>query len=72
MMNIYREMIPELGGYLTDKDKVHLPRIELFMQEIARREPLYFQQRAIDEKEEAYAGEKYREHYYKVGPLERR
>ena len=36
------------------------------MQEIGRREPLYFQQRAIDEKDTEYAGENYSEHYYKV------
>ena len=66
MMNIYRDIMPKLGGYLTNKDQLHLPRIELFLQEIARREPLYFQQRAIDEKDELYAGDDYRAHYYKV------
>lgn len=45
---------------------IHLSRVELFLQEIGRREPLYFQQRAIDEKDTEYAGENYSEHYYKV------
>ena len=53
MMNIYKEMLPSLGGYLTDKDKMQLYRVELFIQEVARREPLYFQQRAIDDKDAA-------------------
>jgi len=66
MMNVYRDMLPALGGYLTDKDRIHLPRVELFLQEISRREPLYFQQRAVDEKDEAYGTEDYRQHYYKV------
>ena len=67
MMNVYREMLPhKLGGYLTDKNAIHLGRVELFMQEIGRREPLYFQQRATDDKEPSYATDSYREHYYQV------
>ena len=45
---------------------IHLSRVELFLQEIGRREPLYFQQRAIDEKDSEYADNNYAEHYYKV------
>jgi hypothetical protein len=45
---------------------IHLSRVELFLQEIGRREPLYFQQRAIDEKDSEYANDNYAEHYYKV------
>jgi len=45
---------------------MHVPRVELFLQEIGRREPLYFQQRATDEKDAAYADEGYARHYYKV------
>lgn len=67
MMNIYRYMLPALGGYLTNKTQVHLQRLELFIQEVARREPLYFQQRAVDENDKEYSdAEKYRYHYYKV------
>ena len=64
MMNIYRDILPKLGGYLTDKAKVHVVRIEAFLQEVSRREPLYFQQRAIEEKDEIYAGDQYKQHYY--------
>lgn len=32
MMNVYRDMLPDLGGYLTDKANIHLPRLELFIQ----------------------------------------
>ena len=66
MMTVYREMLPNIGGYLTHKADVHLPRVELFLQALARREPLYFEQRAVEEKEAAYGGENYRAHYYKV------
>ena len=65
MMNVYRDLMPTLGGYLTDKSSMHLPRIELFLQEISRREPLYFQQRATDEKEPLFADDGYKSHYYK-------
>lgn len=64
MMNVYRDIMPSLGGYLTDKSKIHMPRVELFIQEIGRREPLYFQQRATDEKEPKYAEDSYKEFYY--------
>ena len=40
---------------------IHLPRTELFLQEIGRREPLYFQQRATDEKDLKYADDGYAE-----------
>lgn len=50
MLHVYRDMLPRLGGYLTDKAKIHLCRLELFLREIARREPLYFQYRAKEEK----------------------
>lgn len=66
MMNTYSDMLPKMGGYLTDKEAMHLPRLELFMQEIARREPLYFQQRAAEEKDPAYADDGYQDHYYGV------
>lgn len=64
MMNVYRDIMPSLGGYLTDKSQIHMPRVELFIQEIGRREPLYFQQRATDEKEPRYAEDGYKEFYY--------
>ena len=59
MMNTYQDM-PSTRGYLTDKSKIHLGRVELFIQEIARREPLYFQQRATEEKDKFYADDSYK------------
>jgi 5'-3' exonuclease len=67
MMITYRELFPRLGGYLTHKNKIHLPRVELFVQELARREPLYFAQRGIEEEVEEFKNPKeYAEYYYKV------
>ena len=66
MMNVYRDMLPDLGGYITNKSCIHLPRLEMFIQEISRREPLYFQQRAIDDRDKNYASDGYRKHYYEV------
>jgi 5'-3' exonuclease len=66
MMNVYRDMLPQLGGYLTQKEKIHLNRVELFLQEIARREPLYFQHRAAEEKDIDYASDNYKDHYYQM------
>jgi len=66
LMNLYRELLPSLGGYLTSKTHIHRARLELFLQEAARREPLYFEQRAAEEQESAYAGKGYRDHYYEV------
>jgi 5'-3' exoribonuclease 4 len=66
MMDIYRDMIPHIGGYLTNGNQLHLARIELFIQEISRREVLYFQHRAIIDKEAEYNTPRYKEHYYKT------
>jgi hypothetical protein len=66
MMTTYRDLLPRLGGYLSHKYSLHLPRMELFLQELARRETLYFEQRGADEQEPLYAGPGYRDHYYKV------
>lgn len=46
MMNAYKDMLPGLGGYLTEKTKVHLPRLELFFRELAKYEPPYFERRS--------------------------
>jgi len=48
MMNAYKDMLPALGGYLTDKTKIHLPRLELFFAELAKYEPHYFERRAME------------------------
>lgn len=66
MMSTYQDMFPVLGGHLVDKESLHLPRIELFMQELSRRETLYFEQRAVDDKEPRYKGIGYKDFYYQT------
>mmetsp|Transcript_22963 Transcript_22963/g.29979 ORF Transcript_22963/g.29979 Transcript_22963/m.29979 type:complete len:659 (-) Transcript_22963:392-2368(-) len=70
MMSCYREMLPKFGGYLTDKTKIHRLRFELFVSEIARREPLYFMQRGREEQDPGFANPQdplaYKDYYYKV------
>jgi 5'-3' exonuclease len=70
MIAVYKDMFPSLGGYLTKKNQIHLPRLELFLQEVARREPLYFQQRSIEENEQEYSiADQYKRHYYHVSTV---
>lgn len=64
LMDTYRQMLPALRGHLTNGEKIHLPRLELFLQEIARREPLYFEQRAADDHEPTYGTADYKACYY--------
>lgn len=66
MMDIYLQLMPTLGGYLVNSSSLHLPRIELFAQEVARSEKAFFQQRAFEENIPDYDPEKYREEYYRV------
>lgn len=65
IMAIYSDLVQKVG-YLTDKNKMHLPRVELLIQEVSRREPLYFMQRSVDEQVPEYGTPKYRDHYYLV------
>ena len=64
----YKEMLPNLGGYLTDKTRIHLPRLELYFRELARYETPYFQRRGLEEENptmgalDTYADEYYRCH----------
>ena len=51
MMTTYKDMLPRLGGYLTDKTRIHLPRLELFMRELSRYEPPYWRRRGEEERE---------------------
>ena len=66
MMDIYRDIMPTMRGYLTNACDFHLPRVELYILEISRRKALYFQRRSINDKEPEYATERYKEFYNKV------
>ncbi|KAM3570611.1 hypothetical protein VYU27_007328 [Nannochloropsis oceanica] len=54
--------------------QVHHGRLELFLREISRREPLYFQYRAKEDKDPLWQGDGYKDYYYQsklgIGPGE--
>jgi len=64
MMGAYKRLLPKMGGYLTDKSRIHFGRFELFMNDIARQEPLYFYRRGAAEKAVEYQSRSYPETYY--------
>lgn len=60
MMNVYKDLLPVFGGYLTDKGRIHLPRLELFLREMSRFEALYFKHRGTEEKNEMMNSKTYK------------
>ena len=51
MLNNYIDLLPEWGGYLTHKEKIHLDRFEQFIYNIAAFEEEHFKRRAYEENE---------------------
>lgn len=45
MMSVYKQMLPELGGYLTRGAQVDLVKVEKFIQKIGSYEDVIFQKR---------------------------
>jgi 5'-3' exonuclease len=66
LIDTYCKVLLQGGGYLTQKHQLHLPRVELFLQSLSAKEPLYFEQRSIDEGEQNYATSYYNDYYYLV------
>ncbi|CEL94169.1 unnamed protein product [Vitrella brassicaformis CCMP3155] len=65
ILALYIKLLPKLGGYLTDKAKLHPQRLEVFLRAISHSEALYFRRRAKLDDEPAFAdAEKYKDHYY--------
>ena len=46
MLRVYTDILPSLGGYLTDKDQLHFGRFEAFVRQLARNEAAYFEMKA--------------------------
>mmetsp|Transcript_22955 Transcript_22955/g.29739 ORF Transcript_22955/g.29739 Transcript_22955/m.29739 type:complete len:335 (-) Transcript_22955:119-1123(-) len=62
---IYRELAPTWGGFLTDEDKIHLPRFELFVRVLAAYEFKFFERRGTIEKIPQFQDpQQYRSFYY--------
>ena len=46
LLLVYQQLLPEFGGYLTDKARLHPDRLERLLAELAHDEPRYFAGRA--------------------------
>jgi len=64
MMAAYRELLPTAGGYLTDKERIHLPRLELMLRALAGYERTYWARRGAAEGDAAYGSDAYADRYY--------
>lgn len=51
MMSNYIDLLPEWGGYLTDKEKLHPKRLEQFLYNLAAYEEEHFKRRGYEENE---------------------
>ncbi|KAL6776318.1 XRN1 [Auxenochlorella protothecoides x Auxenochlorella symbiontica] len=48
MFDLYKELLPELGGYLTHAGKLHRGRLEVFLHKLANLEAKVLQERALE------------------------
>ncbi len=46
LMTVYRQLLPELGGYLCENGRPHLARVETFIQKVGSHEDAIFARRA--------------------------
>lgn len=66
MFGAYKELLPIMGGYLTDKHRIHPDRLEAFAARLAEEEFAYFQRRGLDEDILEYREpSRYRATYYR-------
>ncbi|KAK4528356.1 hypothetical protein GAYE_SCF55G6297 [Galdieria yellowstonensis] len=64
MFAVYKSLLPQMGGYLTERHRIHPQRTECFLQQVAKAERAYFQYRAMEENEPGFLGDDYRKYYY--------
>jgi len=73
MLSTYTDLLPKMGGYLTNKEKIHPDRFEQFLQYLMVYEAEHFSRRAVNENEPRWAAEEndsdersvsYRDFYY--------
>mmetsp|Transcript_12959 Transcript_12959/g.14877 ORF Transcript_12959/g.14877 Transcript_12959/m.14877 type:complete len:631 (+) Transcript_12959:409-2301(+) len=55
MMGTYMDMLPDWGGYLTDREKIHPRRFEEFMFSLSFYEQEHYKRRSYEEKEPGWA-----------------
>ena len=66
MLNVYTDLLPKMGGYLTKGEKIHPQRFQAFMDLLMTHEKAYFESRAVEEGEKRWAQDNYDEYYYKT------
>jgi len=67
MMSAYRDLLPAMGGHVTQKERIHLPRLEMVARSLAAYEAMYFERRGgLEGVPEYQDAETYADHYYKV------
>ena len=54
MLNNYIDLLPEWGGYLTNKEKIHPERFEQFLYNLAVFEGEHFKKRGYEENESGW------------------
>lgn len=65
MFRVYKQLLPEWGGYLTDRHRLHPDRLESFLARVCQGERSYFEHRAQTDDVSEYKTEKYRQAYYR-------
>lgn len=66
MFSIYKRLVPQWGGYITDRHRLHPDRLESFLGEVAQTELQYFHNRARTDQVPEYQGRGYRRAYYQL------
>lgn len=56
---IYKRILPQLGGYLTDRGNVYLDRAEVFLTELGKQEAKVFKQRLAEDAAQARRGHRF-------------
>lgn len=74
MLSTYTDLLPKMGGYLTNKEKIDPERLDLFLSYLMPYEAEHFQRRAVDENEKRWAlkedgtegASSYKDYYYQA------
>jgi len=65
MITAYTDLLPVMGGYLTNKNRINPRRFEMFLTVIRSYESEYFQRRGVEEDEPDFCdSDKYKAKYY--------
>eukprot|EP00187_Rhodella_violacea_P010069 CAMPEP_0174894908 /NCGR_PEP_ID=MMETSP0167-20121228/9426_1 /TAXON_ID=38298 /ORGANISM="Rhodella maculata, Strain CCMP736" /LENGTH=532 /DNA_ID=CAMNT_0016134109 /DNA_START=135 /DNA_END=1730 /DNA_ORIENTATION=+ len=65
MFRVYKDLLPQWGGYLTKVTRLHPERLEEFIAAISKSERAYFEARGLEEGEKGFTSPDYAAYYYK-------